>query len=413
MNFKGKNILVWGTGIEVDHCTRLAHDAEIVYYFTPWIEQQKFIGYAYGQGLASNIKKTIHFWDHVDEADLICFFDIGAGDAAKYLRKQGKNVFGGGDGEKFEEYRYKFRLLQSKIGLSAQRTTLIKGMSALRQYIKKNPNVFVKINLFRGDVESFHAKDFDSVEMIMDEIEAGFGPFKESFEFMVEEFIEGIEPGIDGFFNGKNWLWPMMWGWEINSSYIGKICHKREELFPPMLEVMDKLIPVLQKVDYRGPLSVEGRIPSNGKFYLTDMTMRMAFPLSLIYTEYLTNYSDVIWSCAKGENIAPEYDGKYLGCLSASSNHSKDYWVRLIFPEKLRKNLKLEYSCKVDKYYYIVKGGSGAIPLIANGNSYPETFTSLRGYSKKPDCTGYQENLQSLDEIEKVIAKSKRVGISF
>ena len=81
--------------------------------------------------------------------------------------------------------------------------------------------------------------------MDIDEIEASLGPAKEQFDFMVEEFIKSeVEIGIDGFFNGKEYLFPTMWGIESGkSAYIGKICEKKQDLPKQLKEVIENYFP--------------------------------------------------------------------------------------------------------------------------------------------------------------------------
>ncbi len=416
MNFKDKTVLVWDSGIGVSHAERLCKDFAKVNYFNPWQEQLKVPSYSYGQGIAPNLEKIREFDDYVAKSDLICFLDIGAGDTAKRIKNQGKPVFSGGDGEKFEKYRYKFRMLQQKIGLPTQKTVVIKGTTALREYFKKNPNVYVKVNSFvRGDIESFPVKNFKTTEFKVDEIDTTFGPFKDTFDFMVEEQVESVIDkgaiGIDGWFS-HGWLYPCMYGMEVEHSYLGKVVNKKEETPKVFQEVMDKLSILLEKADYHGAISVEVKIAKDGKPYVIDMTMRYAYPLSLIYTQFLANYSDVIYGISTGTKISPKYTAPYLGCLAFKSEHSNQHWVRMIFDEKIKPNLSFSYCCKIGNYYHAI-GDMWIGAFIAGGASLQDVSRSLKSLAPQVDCEEYDPNLQSLVEIESMIQKAKTIGIGF
>jgi len=78
--------LVYDTGLSIEHALRLKQDGNDVLYFTPWATAfPEFKDYALGLGV---LEKTKYFFDHIDEADCIVFFDIGAGDLAHFLRQR-------------------------------------------------------------------------------------------------------------------------------------------------------------------------------------------------------------------------------------------------------------------------------------------------------------------------------------
>jgi hypothetical protein len=178
-------------------------------------------------------------------------------------------------------------------------------------------------------------------------------------------------------------------------------------------EVMDKLDPLLKKVDYRGPMSVEVRIVPDGTGYVTDMTMRFAYSLSLIYTEYLENYSDVVWAVANGQDIVPKFRTKYIGGLALITAHGKNNWTRLMFPDSLRKNLKLEYACKVGKYYYLVEGCEDIGMLVYANNSIEKILAVLQDMSRHVECLELDTNLDSLRDIRKSIEAGRKIGLNF
>ncbi len=106
MDFKNKKVLLWGVGLEASHAERLSRDFGHVWYATPWTTEQKFVNYACGAGFAPNIEKVMHPQEYIKKADLVASCNIGG------PFWDLPNQFGGGRGEKLEEYRYKFRMIQ-------------------------------------------------------------------------------------------------------------------------------------------------------------------------------------------------------------------------------------------------------------------------------------------------------------
>jgi len=410
---KKLNILVYDFGLALEHALRLARDGHNVTYFTPWARGfPRFEDYAPGLGYEDvGLKKTLYFFEEIPKNDLIVFFDVGAGDLCQFLRQNlDIPVYGAGEGEKLENHRILMRRLQKKIGLPTQYTVEIKGIPMLRKYLERNPNKFVKLDIFRGDVESFYAKTYDDVELYLDEIEVALGPFNEIYEFMVEDFIEGIEPGFDLFFNGKDWVKPYLWGVEQNKScYVGKYVDTLPE---PLQLIADKLKPILQKIDYRGALSTEVRVDKNKTPYLIDVCARLPFPLSAVYTESIRNYSEVIYKVAKSEDVKLDVAGKYVVAVPLSTKHADTHWVKLIFDEKYKKFIKTRISAKVDGNYYAVKGMDTVFVLVAVGDDYHKLIKIMEALVEKVDAFGLNtDTISGLYKIDEVLQKYDKYGM--
>jgi hypothetical protein len=412
MTFKNKKVLIHDLGLAVDHAVRLAKDFEKVYYYTPWQTAfASFANYAIGEGMAPNMEKVFHFEDFIDKVDLICFFDVGQGSLANFLRKKGYNVYGAALGDKLEQERDKMRQIQESIGLPVQETKVVAGVTELRAYLKTHPNRYVKLNRFRGDIESFFAKDYESVEIIIDEIEAYWGPYQEEYKFVIEQAIDGIEPGYDAFFNGEDWIRPTAWGFENKIAYIGRY----DQTLPKIMEdSMKRLQPVLKRLNYRGAISTEFRCPNINKGYLIDVTARYPFWLSLIFTESVVNYSELIWKCAAKEavNLVPR--AKYIACVPLMSTHAEKHWLRLMFDSKLRNKVKLLYSCKVGKHYYNVRGMRNGCLLITWGNNPEQMVDELKKLTDQVDAHELEKDgIGSLYKILEQIKQARKMGFNF
>lgn len=402
---KGKTILVYDYGTFLNHALNLAKEGARVLYYTPWMSSySEFYRYSPGIGYEDEgLEKIYYFEPFIEEADLLFFPDVGPGTLSQYLRKTtNKPIFGTADkyegGDRFEQDRWWMRQMQNKLGLPTQKTVRITGMTNLRKYLKENPNVFVKLNKFRGDTESFASKNYDMVEIHLDELEVALGPFSETYKFVIEPYIEGIEPGFDCFFNGKDWVKPYLWGIELGkTNYIGKFVN---ELPKPLQIIADKLKPMLQSINYRGAISIEARVTKEGKPYLIDTCSRFPAPLSTAYSLAIENYGEVIWKVANGEDVTLKNKSKYMAASPLATPHAKEHFVRLDFPEKESDYIKTYTSAKVDGKYYAIKGETTVFVLIDAGEDYNKLIAHIKELSGKVDA--YMLDLGVVSELDKI-----------
>jgi len=395
--------------LSLEHFVKLIQEGNEVKVFSPWVEGfPHFEKFAPGLGL-DGIQKVLYFFDHVNWADLIVFFDIGAGDLVSFLRDKGYTVFGAGrKGEELEQNRWYLKQVVKEIGLPLQGSVRVKGISELREYLKKNPNKYVKIDIFRGDIESFPAKDYESVKLELNKDEVALGPFSEEYQFVVEDYIEGIEPGFDLFFNGKEFIKPMLYGFEFQKScYLGKYVN---ELPKPLKLVADKLAPYLREIDYRGPISTEIRITKEGKPYLIDICSRLPYPLSAVYTESIQNYTEVVWKIAKAQSVDLKINAPYVAVLPLTSMRAEKEWVKLNFDSKLRNLVKVRVASKVNNNYYAVKGMEVVYVLVATGKTIEEVKGKLEKTVGQVDALGLATDI-SLDPLLKEVEEAKEYGI--
>jgi len=414
-NYKDKTILIYDNGYGVEHAAALSHLFKKVYYFTPWqMASPKFQSYSFGLGM-DKVEKVLNFFDYVDRADLIAFIDIGWGDVAHYLREKGHNVFGAGLGEGLETRRYDFRQLQKKIGLHTQKTVKVTGVTALREHLKKTPEQYVKFDRFRGDAESWFSKTYESSEMIIDEIESAFGPMKEEYDFICEESIGGeMETGIDTFYSAPvGWIAPTLWGLEWRKGcYIGKW----DDPPPYHKKTMAALDPIMQKLNYRGPISTEEKVldKKKTKSCIIDITARYPFSFSSGYPDWILNYDEVLWKVAAGEAVTIKPVAKFVGALPLESPHAEQNWVMLDFDKKLRnkgiKNgrVRLSMACCANDHYYAVKGNPVMYVLVAWGNTPGDVADVLEKLSHEVDAYGLTKS--SANDLQKITELQKELG---
>jgi hypothetical protein len=281
-------------------------------------------------------------------------------------------------------------------------------------FIKKNPNKYVKLNIFRGDQESFFAKDEESARTLLNNFRTKIGPFEETFKFVVEDPIKyEVETGWDLFFNGKEFLKPYLWGYCQTRFYAGKFT----ETLPPLLDdVRVKITPVLQMLNYRGNISMEMLVDKTGKGYVTDWTPRIPLPLSYTWTKSIKNYSEVIFACAKGESVRIEPNNKYCGYLEVHSKHLFENWLKVTFPRKFSENVKLWRSAKYEGDFYALPTSDTNLGAVVNDSSnLKDLFNGIIDIGDQVEAfqSDAGDASNSLGKMEEAIKKGKKLGLDF
>lgn len=402
-------------GIYVEQCAALSNKGKnTVRYYTAWESSQKFEDYCAGLGF-EGLEKVLFAAEHYEWADLIFAPDVTGQDTIAFLRKiyPKKSIWGAGMAFKLEQDRWGLKKVLRDIGIKTSASEKIKGVTKLREYLKKNKDKYIKINVFRGSQESFYAKDYAHSEMILDEIESAFGPMKENYEFIVESAINTeVEIGADLIFNGNDYLKPYIYGYEVHKGmYFGKATDK----LPPQLEKdVQALKPVLKKLDYRSCISTEQKIVSKTESYFLDITCRLPNPLCAIYNEYIENWPEVVYKVGLKQDVKLDIKFKYFGSMPLNSYHGQDYWLALDVKEEDRAHVKFYCVTKDNGKYYSVRGTEKAAIIVYAANTIDEVIAGLKKYTSKISAYGLdKDSVDGIDKIKNIIAEGKKVGIDF
>lgn len=403
------------TGLFVEQANGLAAGGKNkVKYWTMWESAQKFEWFAIGKGF-DYLEKERYPQDWYDWADCIVNFGVTGQGQITHLRKvyPKKSIFGSGKCSKIEHDRWGLKKIIRDVGLPVNKTEKIIGVAELRKHLTKNKDKYVKINIDRGDVESFYAKDIDSVDLKLDELASMLGPFKEKYEFIVEDAIHtDVEIGYDGFFNGNDYLKPYFYGYEYKKQlYVARV----SDTLPKQLqETLDAFKPVLQKLDYRAGISTEEKIVSKSEHYFLDITCRLPSPLSALYQEYILNWPEVVYKIGLKQPVKLDIKHKYLASLPLGSEHANTNWVELDIDKKDRDHIKFVSACKNDGKYYAVKGYSEIVVVIAGGDTVDEVLGIIKKYADRVDADGLdKKSVFGIDHIKDIIEDGKKLGLSF
>jgi len=323
-----------GGGLFLEFALQLGRDGHKVYYYSPFYDSElSFRRYALGFGFEL-IEKPLYFWTalmkYPKEEVTIMFPDVGNGDLAEFLKRQGYAVFAAGRGDVLENHRELLRKKMKEIGLPVIPYVETTGLDNLENYLQKNLPRVVKLDIFRNDRESFKVEDFNDVRQILTALELKFGPLADEFPFIVEELMEGEEPGFDIIFNKTGYLTPYLWGFEVSK---GPYCGMVSNTLPkPLQFVADKLKILLTQYDWRGFISIEAMI-NNDKPYLIDVCSRAPAPLGDGFTALYSNFSEIIYKVARGIPVIPQVRGKYMIVLPLLKKEDKyNLWNNLKIP---------------------------------------------------------------------------------
>jgi hypothetical protein len=415
MDLSDKSILIYDFGNFTPVAERLARDFGTVYYFVPWQQAFPKANQAIiGENLPG-VERILNFWDYVDEADCIFFPDTYCGDMVEYLKGKNYRVAGAGRAEMLELERWKTRLIQKKLGLPLQETERVVGINKLRNYLKDHDNRHVKLNRFRGDIDSFKHDDLESSDPQIDYLEYDLGRKADFVEFIVEEHKSGIEPGMDGIFSGGKFYESSQWGYENkDKAYIAKMCDY-SKIPKPMKKISDGIAEVLGKLKSNTFFSTELILDEkDNRGYLIDLTVRCAGPtMHAVQEELWDNYSEVVWGLATGEKIEPQASKKYGGSIVLPCDWNEKNWVKVNFPVKESRWYKPCRGCVFNGEYWNVPGFPELLTVTAIGDSPEEVVKLIKRRVERVKAFDCEHSCAPLDELLETIKAGNKQGLEF
>lgn len=418
-NLKDKTALVYDRGLFMQIAERLGRDFGKVYYFNPSHKTcfPKFVDTFIGKGLKSeNVEWIENLWDYADEIDIWVFPDTHDGDLQTYLRSMGKRVFGAGKCEELELLRVDTMEYLKELGLPTPTYAEVTGLDDLREYLKAHKDVYVKVDKYRGSIETFHSENYKLSEPLLDKLEKEFGPVKNLMEFSVFDPVEGVEIAYDGYCIDGQYPKKSLYGIEIKDiGYIGHV-KKYKDLFPEIIKFNEVIAPTLKENQYRCFISPEMRVNSKGVGYMQDACCRMPSPVSECYYELLDNFSEIVWQGAGGVLVEPEFSQEFAMTLCIESAWAEKNWQAVYFKPEFRRWIKLRNYCKVDGNYYIVPTPDGSTTIgvvIATGNSLEDCAKKVNEYADAIKGFGIKIEIAAVDKMQNEILKGAAIGIKF
>jgi len=394
-----------GQGFEFAH--RLAQDGNKVYYYVDWQGSDfNLKNYAPGYGF-KGIEKVNDFGSKIDDVDVILFNDIGYGGTISRLRKSGYPVVGAGRAEALEMDRVYAKQVLKESELEYPKTLIFGSINEALKYFKENNSEhLIKINTFRGDMETVFARDYDVAEVWLNALSNKIGPFNRDYKIIIEEPVDGVMVGIDTFFDGANFVRPYHFGLEIDADVVGR--WEDNGIFDDMIR---KLTPWLSQTEYIGPISIEAMYDGKS-LKIIDFTCRFPLPLgAAIYTEFIKNFPALITGLARRQKVRPEVDDEYVGLMNMFSAPAKDMWIPIWFEEGIK--IRLRRPVIVDGKYYHVPGENLVLSLLGSGSDVKSALDEVVSQVDKVKI--YEGTMQDVffDKIQDTLEELENYGLKF
>ena len=354
-SYRDKSVLVVDKGLYCPVAERLVRDFGKVGYHCSW--KRGFPGYDekdIGHGL-DGIKHEPNLFKVVDNYDLICFPDVLDGDLQVYLRKQGHRVFGSGMGDELELFRVYQKQMFKAVGLPVGPYRVVKGITALREYLRQNDDQVIKLSLLRGITETFKHHTYWESEARLDRLQHELGLRKDRTEFVVEKKIEAkIEYGFEGISVHGQFPKIASNGVEIKDVCYGAVVQEYKNLPEGIIEVNEALRPALKLYNYANFFSTEIRVSEDGTPYCIDLTCRCPSPAGETQLELWSNLAEMMWEGAAGRMVDPIPAAKYASQSIICSDWAESEWQGVGFPEKYRSHVKLYYHTRENGHDYVI-----------------------------------------------------------
>jgi hypothetical protein len=412
-------------GLFTSLALKLAKTYKKVYYYTPW--ETAFarintgrIGYGFED---ENLYLVDSVWGpHMDEADIVIFPDIYLGPLQEHLVSIGKKVWGARTGDCLELQRVGMKEILDILDLPVGKFEVVKGVNNLRAYIKANPGGYVKIDKWRGLMETFHASSYEDVEPLLDSLEQKLGPFKTEIEFCFEEPLpDRVEFGTDCWAitdeNGKcQYPKNLISGLEIKDVGYAGIFTKYADLPECTTRFNERIKPVLAEYGYRGFLSTEVRIGKDHEPFMIDLTCRAPSPPSELFQEMYANLAECIWAGANGIVIEPEAVKPYGAEILLKSSWAECNWQPISFPEEISQWVKIRNACQIDGRHYAVPqqpvGLAECGAVIGLGDTLEEACEKALEHAAQVKGYYLEASTQCIDAIKEQIAKMEEYNLS-
>jgi hypothetical protein len=306
--------------------------------------------------------------------------------------------------------------MMESVGLPCQPWKVVKGMTALREYLKTHENTHCKIDRWRGVTESFFSPNYEIIVPKLDEITHTLGAFQEVLEFIVEDDLpDMIETGIDSYCIDGEYPSKTLMGIEVKDiGFLGQIVDWAK-IPEPITRWNDKMAPFFAKYGYRGFLSNEIRIGKELEPYCIDPTCRAPCPPSELWQELYGNLADILWYGAEGIIVDPEPIAKW-GCeIILKSAWAEKNHQPVFYPPKYANQIKLFNSIEVDKRRYVIPQDDemteiGAV--VGWGATMEEAIEHAKEAGDEVEGYGIKFNIGNVDKAKEQIAEMEEMGIS-
>lgn len=336
-----------------------------------------------------NWKKELKW---VGKNGLIIFDDTGYGKIQDKLRKDGYLVIGGsGDGDDLELNRKYGQEIFKNCGikLSADFETKAFTIKTAISFIKKNKGKWVLKQDNHDEAFTYIGEKDDASDML-NLLENYKDRFGENYRCSLQRKVSGVEIAIGRFFNGNDWVGPLVFNIEHKhfcNDNIGPLggetgtlmWYEKNENKKLFKNTLAKLRPQLQKSDYKGYVDINCIVVDKNTAYPLEITSRFGSSTNEMQSEIqVSPWNEFFVAMAKGEGYNLKYKKGYGLAVAltvppfpykTSDKSLSQKGVNIFFDKRLTKEDLLhihfeEVSLKKEKEKYYVAGNTGYVIYV-------------------------------------------------
>lgn len=329
------SVLFIDNNLGLDHALQLGRETS-VYYFSEWrtnfVKADEWMIGMNFERISPGMQRIADYMElfEPEAVDILFIADSGFGRVGDAFRREGGRVFGPSAGsDRLELWREWAAAKMREHGIGTPKYEKVVGYDNLLESVKGR-DVYVKVSAFRGSFETLHVTELADLHVGLEN--SGLGPLRDSIMFLVSEKIEGVEVGIDLWWNGREFLRPYHLGNEVKgmSACFGKWVE--ESSWDEVLGRMENLLRA-EADGFCGEISFEAIYNEEG-LYVLDITPRLARPAgSCMYYSLDMPYIDVVEAVADGEEAELRLKNRWSVQIGVSASSSG--W---------------SYVCPVEKY---------------------------------------------------------------
>lgn len=266
------------------------------------------------------LEKVDDWKKYIDWAEVVIFDDVGFGEEADKLRKEGKLVVGGSSyTDKLENDREFGQSEMKKVGMLTLPYWNFSDYDAALKFIEENPGryVYKPSGFTQSDSRGllFLGKDDDGKD-IYEIIRSNKDILKNKVkQFQLQKFAQGVEIAVGAFFNGNDFVYPVNINFEHKKLFPGDIGPFTGEMGTLMYwsgpntifkTTLEKMREEIRKSGYVGYIDINCIANARG-IYPLEFTTRFGYPTISVQMEgVLSGWGEFLRSIAEGK----QYDLK-------------------------------------------------------------------------------------------------------
>lgn len=413
-DLKNRSVCVVDHGLFLPLALKLSEFFGDVFYTTPWQKGLPLIeDCCIGDGFRE-INRVWDVWEVIDQVDLVVFTDLHHRHLQRELVRQQIPVWGGFESERLETSKIMFLDSLRDSTLSMPKWDFVKGLDNLRHYLSKTTDKWIKLSLYRGNMETWHHVDSRTSDPILDQLSVKFGPLQNDLTFIIMDNIEThVEVGYDGYCIDGKFPSIAVQGYEAKDKALLASVQKYDELPEPVRRVNAAVAPLLK--NYRQFFSSEIRV-KDGEPYFLDPTCRCPTPSIEVQMELYANLGEIIWHGAHGRLIDPEPAAKFGAEATIQHNGDPKHWRSLVVPDELRRWVKVSFACEYDEAFHIppnTESERAIGAVVGIGDTMEEAILELQAHVDGLKDQPITVHMEAIPGLLKEIDMAEKQGMEF